>query len=85
MRRKAAASEPAAVKCSTAAPETTAVKSAAVEPATTATKAAASATAETTATAAMTAADFSGQILGCKFRRRRRAGTGKRERLGTMR
>jgi hypothetical protein len=52
--------------------------------ATAAAKAAASTTAETTAAAMTAMPDFSRQIVGCKFRCRRRAGTGKRERLGAL-
>jgi hypothetical protein len=84
---KAAASESAAVKRSTAAPETTAMKtttmeSAATESAATAAKSTASATAESTTAAAMP--DFGRHITGCKFCRRRRAGTRQRERLGAL-
>jgi hypothetical protein len=79
MDRNAATSEPAAMERSTAAPESAAMKTAAA-----AAKAAASTTAKPT-TAAMTAMpDFGRQIVDCKFRCRRRAGTGKRERLGAL-
>jgi hypothetical protein len=81
MDRNAAASETAAMERSTAAPESTAMKTA-----TAAAKAAASTTAETAAAAtAMTAMpDFGRQIVGCKFRCRRCAGTSQRERLGAL-
>jgi hypothetical protein len=79
MDRNATASEPAAVERSTAAPESTAMKTA-----TAAAKTAASTTAETTAAAMTAMPDFGRQIVGCKFRCRRRAGTSKRERLGAL-
>jgi hypothetical protein len=52
--------------------------------ATTAAKAADSTTAETAAAAMTAMPDFGRQIVGCKFRCRRRAGTSKRERLGAL-
>ena len=62
-----------------------AMKSAAMEAAASAAKSTASAAAETTTAAAMTAMpDFGRHITGCKFCRRRRAGTRKRERLGAL-
>ena len=79
MDRNATASEPAAMERCTAAPESTAMKSA-----TAAAKTTASTTAETTAAAMTTMPDFGRQIVGCKFRCRRRAGTSKRERLGAL-
>jgi hypothetical protein len=83
--RTATASEPAAMERGTAASEATAMKAATVKAATAAAEATSSATAETTTAAAMTAMpDFGRQIVGCKFRCRRRAGTSKRERLGAL-
>lgn len=95
-----AASEPAAVERSPAAPESAAMKPAAAETtavkaatataeaaAVKATPAAAEATASTateTTTAAAAMLDFCRQPVGCKFRRRYRAGTRKRERLGAL-
>ena len=76
MDRNTTASEPAAMERSTAASESTAMK-----PATAAAKTSASATAETSTTAMP---DFGRQIVGCKFRCRRCAGTGKRERFGAL-
>jgi hypothetical protein len=63
--------------------KTTAVETTTVETAA-ATEAAASAAVKTT-TAATAVPDFGRQIAGCEFRRRRRAGTRKRERLGALR
>jgi hypothetical protein len=82
MDRNAAASETAAMERSTAAPESTAMKTATA--ATAAAKAAASTTAETAAAAMTAMPDFGRQIVGCKFRCRRCAGTSQRERLGAL-